>query len=420
MPSAHAERTPQWTRRETLLALGGGAAGLGLWSQAATSAAAAPSAGQQPNWKNIADQFVLDPELAFLNTGSLGASPKAVEETVQAAIQRVDTNPLAEGFGKVLNEAEQSRQVFADLFNCKLDEICLTRNTTDGMNLVAEGLNLQAGDRVLTSNREHPGGLRCWESLAKRRGVVIDIAEIGAPPASEDEVVAGFAAKITPKTRVISVSHVTFSSGVQTPIAKLSELAHQKGCLLAADGAQSAGALPIDVQALGCDTFATSGHKWMLGPKGTGLLYISERAREQITPLRLEDGMGVYTAIGGTEDFSAMLGLAAAVKWAQALGQAAVHERIMWLREQLYAALAAQPGITINSAPPGSPMASHLVCFTLQDHDQVKKADEQFAKDKIIIKTVHHGGIDYRVGGHVYTRPEDVDRLAASLKAVLG
>ena len=116
----------------------------------------------------------LDPELAFLNTGSLGASPKAVEQAVQAAIKRVDTNPLAEGFGKVLNEAEQSRQVFADLFNCKLDEICLTRNTTDGMNLVAEGLNLQPGDHVLTSNREHPGGLRCWEALAKRRGVIVE------------------------------------------------------------------------------------------------------------------------------------------------------------------------------------------------------------------------------------------------------
>jgi len=403
------------TRRDTLLALGGGAAGLGLWSQSAPLAAA-----EQASWQNIADQFVLDPELAFLNTGSLGASPKAVEQAVQAAIKRVDTNPLAEGFGKVLNEAEQSRQVFADLFNCKLDEVCLTRNTTDGMNLVAEGLNLQSGDRVLTSNREHPGGLRCWEALAKRRGVVVDVAEIGAPPASEDEVVASFAAKMTPKTRVISVSYVTFSSGVRTPIARLSELAHQKGCLLAADGAQSTGALPIDVKALGCDTYATSGHKWMLGPKGTGLLYISERAREQITPLRLEDGMGVYTAIGGTEDFAAMLGLAAAVKWAQALGQSAVYERIMLLREQLYAALAAQPGITINSPPPGSPMASHLVCFTLKDHEKVKQADEQFAKDKIVIKTVHHGGIDYRVGGHVYTRPEDVDRLAASLKAVLG
>ena len=155
-------------------------------------------------------------------------------------------------------------------------------------------------------------------------------------------------------------------------------------------------------------------------PPAEQLRRISERVRERITPMRLEDGMGVYTAIGGTEDFAAMLGLAAAVKWAQGLGQAAVHDRIMSIREQLYAALAAQPGITINSAPPGSPMASHLVCFTLKDHEKVKKADEQFAKDKIVIKTVHHGGIDYRVGGHVYTRPEDVDRLAASLKAVLG
>lgn len=415
--SMSAAQRLQLTRRETLLALGGTVAGWGLLARGGTAVAAVP--GGAPDWSRIADEFVLDPELAFLNTGSLGASPKAVEAAVRAATKRADTNPLAEGFGAVLNEAEKSRPVFAELFGCKLEEICVTRNTTDGMNLVAEGLNLQSGDHVLTSNHEHGGGRRCWEALAKRRGVVIDFAEIGAPPASEDEVVASFAAKITPQTRVISVSHVTFSSGVKTPIARLSELAHSKGCLLVADGAQSSGAVPVDLKSLGCDAYATSGHKWLLGPKGSGLLYISEGAREQITPLRLEDGMGVYTAIGGTEDFAAILGLAAAVQWAQQLGQAAVWERIMWFREQLYAAVAAQRGVTINSPPPGSPLESHLVCFTIDDRDKLKRADEAFAREKIVIKTVHHAGIDYRVGCHVYNRPEDIERFAAALRSAL-
>ncbi|MFO1094450.1 MAG: aminotransferase class V-fold PLP-dependent enzyme [Planctomycetaceae bacterium] len=411
-------RNPRLTRRETLLALGGTAAGLALAAPAKVSAAA-PS-GKPADWNQIRSQFQLDPEIAFLNTGSLGATPQQALDAIRAATQRIEVNPVAQGFGDVLNEAEKSRQVFADLLACKLDEVLLTRNTTDGMNLVAEGLDLKPGDHVLTSDHEHGGGRRCWEFLAKKQRVIIDKAEIPAPPESADQIVDRFKAAMTPKTRVISVSVVTFSSGVQTPIARLSELAHKHKCLLVADGAQSTGALPINVKELGCDAYATSGHKWLLGPKGTGLLYISERAREQITPMRLDDGFGVYTAIGGTIDAAAVLGLAAAVQWANSLGQAAVHDRIMRFREQLYAALAAQKGVTINSPPPGSPLASHLVCFTIKDQSQHAKVNEQFAKDKIVIKTVHHGGIDFRTGCHVYNRPEDVDRLASSLRTALG
>jgi selenocysteine lyase/cysteine desulfurase len=270
---------------------------------------------------------------------------------------------------------------------------------------------------VLTSDHEHGGGRRCWNTLAKRRGVVIDKAELAPPHRRTKLSIAS--RPLTPKTRVISISHVTFSSGVQTPIARLSELAHQRGCLLVADGAQSAGALPVNVKSLGCDAFATSGHKWLLGSKGTGLLYISERAREQITPMRLEDGYGVYTAIGGTCNMPAIIGLAAAVRWAQDLGQPAIWERIMRFREQLYAALVAQPGVTLNSPPSGSPLAAHYVCFTINDHDKLAKVNEQFGKDKIVVKTVHHGGIDFRVGCHVYNRPQDVDRFAASLRTAL-
>lgn len=406
------------SRREILRTLGGTAAGLGCLRLAGATARAVEQAAPV-DWEQVRSQFLIRPDLAYLNTGSLGASPLAALEAARAAALRIEENPVAEGFGAVLADAEKTRQQFADLLGCKLEEICVTGNTTDGMNLVAEGLNLQPGDHVLTSNHEHGGGRRCWEFLAQRRGVVIDVAEIGAPPASADEVVDRFAAAITPRTRVISVSHVTFSSGVQVPIARLSELAHQSGCLLCCDGAQSAGALPVDLKSLGCDTYATSGHKWLLGAKGTGLLYISERVKDRIAPMRLDDGYGVYTAIGGTTDMVGIIGLAAAIAWAGQVGHAAVFDRIMRLREQLHAALVAQSGVIINSPPSGSSMASHLVCFTIKDHDKLGKLNEQFAKDKIVVKTVHHGGIDFRVGCHVYNRPEDIDRFAASLRAGL-
>lgn len=418
--AAESRRPELLSRRESLLALGGTAAYFGLFGAAPAAAPSRRASGSSAaDWRRLSNQFAIESGLAYLNTGSLGASPAAVLDAVRSAAARIETNPVAMGFGAVLGEAEAARSRFAELFGCSVDEVCLTNNTTDGMNLVAEGLDLKSGDHVLTSNHEHGGGSRCWQFLAKRRGVIIDVAEVGAPPQSEDEVVERFRAALTPQTRVISVSHVTFSSGVQLPIARLAELAHQHSCLLVADGAQSAGAIPVNVKALGCDAYATSGHKWLLGSKGSGLLYISETARDAIAPMRLDDGPGVYTAIGGTTDSAAVLGLAAAVDWAAKIGRDAIFGRIRQLRDQLYAELEATPGVRINSPPPGSPMASQMVCFTIADRDRLPQVHEQFARDKIVVKTVHHGGIDFRVGCHVYNSEEDVSRFGASLRKAL-
>jgi selenocysteine lyase/cysteine desulfurase len=143
LKTTHVERSPQLTRRESLLALGGTAVGLGLLSNSGQAIAAA--ADGPADWDQVAKHFLLDRELAYLNTGSLGASPQASLDAVRTAAQRIEANPVAQGFGAVLTEAEQTRQQFADLLGCKLDEVLLTGNTTDGMNLVAEGLNLQPG-----------------------------------------------------------------------------------------------------------------------------------------------------------------------------------------------------------------------------------------------------------------------------------
>ncbi len=267
------------SRRSSLMAMGAVTGLSSLRSGVPTEAAvinpgaAVPTAAttEQPDWQKIAGEFVVDPEIAYLNTGSLGSVPRCVLETRRQTDQRLEANPVSAGFGPVLAEAEAVRPKLADLLGCRTEEIAVTRNTTEGINLIAEGLNLQPGDRVLTSNHEHGGGLGGWKYLVKRRGVHLDVARLGAPPESEDEVVAQFAAAIRHDTSVLSVSHVTFSSGVQVPIAKLSELAHAHNCLMVVDGAQAPGGILVDVQALGCDAYASSGHKWLLGPKGTGV-----------------------------------------------------------------------------------------------------------------------------------------------------
>lgn len=409
------------SRRESLRAFGLAAGMLGFTGAVNRAAVASPSSATgTPDWASIAGQFMIDPEIAYLNTGSLGAIPCPVLEAMQAVNHTLESNPVQQGFGPVLADAEAVRPKIADLFGCKTEEVVVTRNTTDGMNQIAEGLNMQPGQRVLTSNHEHGGGLGAWKYLAKRRGVFLDVAELGAPPASEDEVVEKFKAALRPETKVIMCSHVTFSSGVQAPIARLSELAHQHGCLMVVDGAQAPGGVLVDVKALGCDAYASSGHKYLLGPKGTGLLYINEKVKDQITPFVLEDGYGVYTAIRGTSNWTETIGLGKSLDFVKSIGREAVAGRLMELRNQLYDVISKTPGTKIFSPPPGSTMASHLVCFSVTDRSKHPLLNEQFAKDKVIVKGVGIEGIDYRITCHLYNTEKDISRFADCLHKVLG
>jgi selenocysteine lyase/cysteine desulfurase len=408
---------PMLSRRASLQALGLGA---GAFSLAFRGTSSSLLAAESPNWKKISSGWHIKPDIAYLNTGSLGSIPKSVLEKMKDINEQLESNPVESGFGPVLADAEKVRAKLAELFNCKVDEVTVTRNTTDGMNQIAEGLNMQPGQRVLTCNHEHGGGLGAWKYLVKRRGVHLDVATLGAPPASEDEVVESFRAAIRPETRVIMVSHVTYSSGVQTPIARLSELAHQHNCLMVVDGAQAPGGVLVDVKALGCDAYASSGHKWLLGPKGTGALYISEKVKDQITPFVLDDGYGVYTAIRGTSNWTEIIGLGESLDFIKSIGREAAAARLMELRNQLYEVVAKASGTKIFSPPPGSSMASHLVCFSVTDRAKHPLLNEQFKKDKVVVKTVGIEGIDYRVGCHLYNTEKDIARFAGSLKKVLG
>lgn len=401
------------SRRESLIALSTATAAL---SMANTQIFGGLKGTATPDWNQISKQFLLDKQLTYLNTGSLGSIPIPVLELRRKVEQKLEANPVGEGFGPVLRDAEAVVTKLAGLIGCKQSEVTVTRNTTESINFIAEGIDLKPGDRVLTSNNEHGGGLGAWKYLQKYRGIEIDVAEIASPPTSEDQIVDQFKKAITPKTRVILCSYVTFSNGVKVPIAKLSDLAHQKNCLMVVDGAQSTGGVAVNVKELACDAYASSGHKFMVGPKGTGILYISEKARDRIKPMQLDDGYGFYTAIRGTNCMPEAIGLGAAIDWVDQIGRDAVYARLMTLRNGLYEALQKTGGIKIVSPPPDSSMVSHLVCCSIIDRDKFAKVQQQFAKDQIIVKGVGINGIDYRLSVHLYNTEADIAKFAESLK----
>ena len=366
------------------------------------------------------DDFAFAPGLVYLQTGSLGPTPRPVIEHTIAAWKRLELDPVAYGYGEQEHAMDDVRAQAAAFLHCKTDELVLTRSTTDGMNWVAQGLTLAAGDRVLTTDQEHPGGRACWDYVARRHGVVLDVVAI--PPGENDAyaIVDRIAKAITLRTRVLSFSHLLSSTGLRMPVAELSALARSRGCIAVVDGAQAVGGISVDVKALGCHAYATSGHKWLLAPKGTGLLYLSEELGKAIDPIALQGGRAAYSESSGVTSIPSVLGVGAAIDYLSRIGLTSIESHNLRLRNRLFAALADVPKLRVVSAPPGS-LASPLLTFALPDDimsDELQKRlrNKHNVQLKVVPKNWLNGN---RASTHLFNTEQDVDALVAALRAEL-
>lgn len=366
------------------------------------------------------DDFAFAPGLVYLQTGSLGPTPKPVMERTIAAWKELELNPAAYGYGTQEQAMDGVRAKAASFIGCTTDELVLTNCTTEGMNWVAQGLTFAAGDRVLTTDQEHPGGRVCWDYVARRHGVAIDVVAI--PPGENDAqaIVDRFAKGITPRTRVLSFSHLLSSTGLRMPVAELSALARQRGCIAVVDGAQAVGGVAVNVKALGCHVYATSGHKWLMAPKGTGLLYLSEELGRTIDPVTLESGRGAYTASTGVCSIPSVLGLGAAIDYVATIGMARVESHNLSLRSRLQAALADVPKLRVVSPAPG-PLASPLLSFALSGgatggalHQRLRERHN--VEVKVVPGNWFNGN---RISTHLFNTEQDVDALVRALRAEL-
>jgi selenocysteine lyase/cysteine desulfurase len=224
-------------------------------------------------------QFPLPPDVVYLNNGTCGVSPYPVLEAVFNAFLKQERMEEADpekyplfGYGSF----DEFREPLAKFIGCSKDEVAILRNATEANAIMANGLDLKAGDEVLMSDQEHPSGEGPWNLRAKRYGVVVKKFKIPLPPKSPEEVLQAVTDAITPRTRVIFVSHITTVTGVVLPVKEISALARSKGLISMVDGAQVAGMMPVNVKEIGCDMYGSSPHKWLMAPKGTGFLYVRD------------------------------------------------------------------------------------------------------------------------------------------------
>ncbi len=369
----------------------------------------------------IPDQELLLPEgYVHLQTGGVGAMPRSVFDATVEAMRAVERDPAGETYGPGIGRLDKVRVKVAALLNCASDDIVLTGSATAGMFMLAQGLQFRAGERILITDHEHPAGRLGWEWAARRYGVEIDMLAVSPHASDPQEIVEQFAAAIRPETRVLSFSHILFTTGVRLPAAELCALARQRGCLAIVDGAQSAGAMPVDVGALGCHAYAASGHKWLMGPKGTGLLYLSPELGDQIDALPIMAGRQANSDSTGIGNISGMHGLGAAIDYVQALGPQAIEAHNLALRRELYDALSGLGGIALPS-PREGPTVSANLSFVLPagtDHYAVRR--KLLLRHKVYLRVVELAGfLGLRASLHCYNRSEDVAALTAALRTEL-
>ena len=385
-------------------------------SHARRSAVARVARGIAP----ASDDFAFAPGLVYLQTGSLGPTPRPVMDRAGAAWEQLELNPSFYGYGELERAMEVVRARAATFMGCKTDELVITTSTTDGMNRTAQGLTFAPGDRVLTTDQEHPGGRVCWDFVARRCGVVLDIVPIAPQEHDAQVIVDRITRAFTPRTRVLSFSHILSSTGLRMPVAELSALARSRGCIVVVDGAQAVGSGPVDVKALGCHVYATSGHKWLLGPPGTGMLYMSEELGQTIDPISLQSGRASYSASSGVPSIPSVLGMGAAIDYVAAIGLDRIETHNLALRNRLYAALQNVPKLRVVSAPPG-PLASALLSYTLPENIPSGTLEVRMRNThKIEIKVVPGNWFNgNRISTHLFNSEQDVDALVDALKIEL-
>jgi isopenicillin-N epimerase len=376
-------------------------------------------------WEEIRKLYEFEDRFIMMNNGTLGPMPKSVFNTLTRYFRVQVANPY-DGYNFLPAIRESVRAKLAAFVGASPDEIAITSNTTEGLNFVINGLDLKPGDEVLMSNLEHPGHVGPWKLKEKRAGIVIKEVPLSATAKSVDEIVGAFAAAITPKSRVLSISHTVFITGLIMPLKELSQLAHDKGLLILADSAHGIGMLDLDMKALGIDFFASSPYKWLGAPTGVGLLYVRKEAVDKVYPTVVSSGWETNTAASkldpsGQRSDAMLYALDEALNFNNRIGKSRIERRIKVLAARLKQELAKIPGVKVHT--PADPyLSAGLNAFSMGGALEAKLVDYLREKYNLVVRTTGNtkaGTYGVRVSTPIYVSTKEVDMVVEGVRTLL-
>jgi isopenicillin-N epimerase len=370
-------------------------------------------------WTEIRKQFLIPEDEVYLNNGTVGSSPAPVLSAVFNGYR--DSERLAQadpedypiwGYAKW----NEFRDPLAQFVGCTRDELALVRNATEANSYIANGIDLKAGDEVLMTDQEHPGGEHPWDLRAKRYGIVVKKVTLPKPVNDPATVLNLFSEAITPRTRVIFFSHITTVTGVVLPAKELAALARSKGILSAVDGAHVPGMMRLNIQEIGCDFYSSSPHKWLQAPKGTGFLYVREEQIDRLWNTIATEGWDDKKIRAerfqriGSSNVPALCGLRAATEMANQIGMERIEKRHRKMADYMLKEMTARGAVSWTSPDPA--MRCGIATVTVAP---VKMPDLElwmWKEKKIRIRGGQPSKI--RMSTPYYLLRKDVDRYLAT------
>jgi len=376
-------------------------------------------------WKDLRKQFPLTTEWAYLNNGTFGPSPYPVIEAMRAAQMDADQNG---NYG----DYDKTPPRLAKFLGANEDEIALTHNVTEGINTVCWGVPLGKGDEVILTTHEHIGNAAPWLNRVKLHGIVI---KKYTPAATADETLNRISSLITRKTRAIATPHIPCTQGQVLPVKEICRLAKDKGLFSLIDGAHGPGMMPLDLHDIGCDTYASCSHKWMLGPKGTGFLYVRKDFQDTVQAFYsgggTDDGKwnimtdpvttggyapNAHRYFGGTQANGLYAGVNASIDFIEQIGQDNIYHRIKSLGKYTQDRLLGFGDKVELLTPTEERSRCAVNGFRIKGVDYHKFYDICVA-NKVRIRSVQENGLNsLRVSTHIYNSKQEVDLLMDLIK----
>lgn len=380
------------------------------------------AASNEDYWRVIQQGYTVNSNLINLNNGGVSPAPRVVQEAVERYNSLANQGP-SYYMWRILDQGrEPLRAKLATLAGCSPEEIAVNRNATEALNTVIFGLNFEKGDEIIGTLQDYPNMIQAWRQRALRDGIVYKQISFDFPIEDDDAIVKAFEKAITPKTKMIHVTHIVNWVGQILPVQKICRMAHSKGIEVIVDGAHSFGLLDFNIPDLDCDYFGTSLHKFLSAPIGSGMLWIKKEKIAKVWPLVCNDkpnsdNIRKFETLG-TRSFPIEQGIGEAIAFHTAIGKKRKEERVRYLKNYWASRVKDISGVKLHTSLKDA--YSCAICGVSIDGMTPAQLDSAlFSGYKI-----HSVGIVWeniscvRITPHVYTRLEDLDVLVSAIKTI--
>jgi selenocysteine lyase/cysteine desulfurase len=374
-------------------------------------------------WREIQSAFTLDRNIINLNNGGVSPSPRVVQESMRRSLEFSNIAPARTMWAVLEPEVENVRQRLAADFGCDPEEMAITRNASESLENVQQGLDLKAGDEVLTTDQDYPRMITTWKQRERRDGIVLKTISFPTPPPSLDDLAERFERAITPRTRVIHFCHITNLTGQIFPVQRICQLARSRGIEAIVDGAHAYAQFPFKHADLDCDYYGVSLHKWLLAPHGTGFLYVRKSKIGKVWPLmaapvEMTDNIRKFEEIG-THPAANHNAISDALEFHTAIGVERKAARLRYLRGLWTDRLTRLPHVsTPTSSDPR--LSCGIGLLSVEGKEPGPLADQLWEKYRILtVGIVHPQFKGLRITPNVYTTVPEIETFCDAVEKLI-